>query len=140
MSRALRSMLIIPTRAPPSQTGETLFRAIETNDLQWIETNRETLSSVLMECQDYNGEGPVTPLQYAAIKGNIQAFKTLFNITGGQELDRFSFFKLFMRYDLGIKEIPEQEIDTIIKTLKIDPSQKDNLENSILHIACHEDK
>ena len=139
---ALRSILTIPTKAPVpvSQTGETLFRAIETNDFQWIETNKENLSSVLLECQNHDTAGLVTPLQYAAIKGNIQAFKTLFEITGGQELDHFSFFKLFMRYDLGIKEIPEQEIDTIIKTLKIDPSQKDNLENSILHIACHEDK
>ena len=140
MSRALRSMLSIPTRAPPSQTGETLFRAIETSDLQWIEKNRETLSSVLLECQDYNSEGPVTPLQYAAIKGNIQAFKTLIDITSGQELDHFSLLQLFMRYYPGIREIPEQEIDTIMKTLKIDPFGKDNLENSLLHIACHEDK
>ena len=140
MSRDLRSMLTIPNSAPVSQTGETLFRAIETNDLQWIQTNRENLSSVLLECQDHNSEGLVTPLQYAAIKGNIEAFKTLFEITGGQELDHFSLLQLFMRYDPGIREIPEQEIDTIMNTLKIDPFEKDNLENSLLHIACHEDK
>ena len=140
MSRALRSMLTIPNSAPVSQTGETLFRAIETNDLQWIQTNRENLSSVLLECQDHNSEGLVTPLQYAAIKGNIEAFKTLFEITGGQELDHFSLLQLFMRYDPGIRENHEQDIETIMKTLKIDPFEKDNLENSLLHIACHEDK
>ena len=96
MSLALQTILTMPSSHPLSQIGETVFGAIETNDIQWMKTNKEKLSTALHETFQHNREEHVTPLQYAAINGNIRAFKILFGISGPQ--DEIHLLKLFMRH------------------------------------------
>ena len=74
---ALTKKEIKNTPKPLTDLGASLFDAIETNDIQWIKTNEEKLSECLGEKCQYQHECLVSPLEFTAINGNIEAFKII---------------------------------------------------------------
>ena len=87
-----------------SEFTGNLLRAIEAKDIQWIEKNKEELSKkehlyLLQETYEHKHEGEITPLQNAAINGNIEA----------------SLIELEYKTDLENAQISAEIIDQIIK-------------------------
>jgi len=113
-----------------------LFRAIETNDLRWMNTHTDKLPSVLSERQAHRKEGAVTPLEYAAIKGNIEAFKTLYKLSNA--LSPFKLIKFFLKHGSGDVQSFEEMIKILNLDLNLIVTLSDNEKNNLLHIACSE--